>query len=229
MSFFKTDFDKKRIDAHRINKKADFRLGMVADGFAKVLGDKCVEVKKGLLTRDIIVKDMKYIKAINLDYRKYENRFWAFSYNLDVTAEFDASEMPVHETEECRFTIKPIGKMAIKDVEWVAGRNKCTEKEEDIYVKKLNNKLLRTRMTDLDIGKAEITFDPKTCKWKVYYRSMIGSTTWVAIPPLTQLITPKEKEYAQMVECLALMFSSVMSKEMMEYKKNNPKPVKEEE
>lgn len=218
-SLFKTDFDKKKIDAHRINRKADIKLNAVVEGFKKTLGDRCVEVKDDLLRKTIVCTGFKNLTSFELNYRAYENRFWAFSYNLDVTAKIDVSDRDYMETGHCLFKAKTKGKMAINDVEWLSARNECSEEEDDIYLKKLNHQLIRNRMVSLDMTSASIEYDPEKMVWTTKFRTMIGSTTWMLIPPLTQLVMPKPEEFAQMVEYMDLVMDAVLSKEMRDHKK----------
>lgn len=222
-SFFKTDFDKKRIEAHRINKKADIKLKVVADGFRKTLGDRCVDIKDELLRKTITCTGFKHLTSFVLNYRAYENRFWAFSYNLDVKATIDVSDREYMETEHCLFKAKPKGKMAIKDIEWLSANRLASEEDDDLYLKKLNNRLIKNRMISLDMMSATVEYDPEKMVWTASFRSMVGSTTWIAIPPITQLVTPTPEELAYMVEYLDLVFGAVLSKEMRERKKLNQK------
>lgn len=222
-SLMKTDFEKKRIDAHRINRKADIKLNAVADGFRKTLGDRCIEVKDELLRKTIVCSGFKYLTSFELNYRAYENRFWAFSYNLDVTAKIDVSDREYMETEHCLYKSKTKGKMAINDVEWLGARNGCSEEEDDIYVRKLNHQLIRNRMVNLDMVSASMEYDPEKMIWTLKFRTMIGSTTWMLIPPLTQLVVPRPEEFAQMTEFMDLAMGAVLSKEMREYKKAKSK------
>ena len=113
--------------------------------------------------------------------------------------------------------------MAINDVEWLGARNGCSEEEDDIYLKKLNHQLIRNRMVNLDMVSASMEYDPEKMIWTLKFRTMIGSTTWMLIPPLTQLVTPRPEEFAQMTEFMDLAMGAVLSKEMREYKKAKSK------
>lgn len=219
-----TKFIDKNIDAHRINRKANYKLDIVTQMFEKVLGNKLVDVKSELLYREFTVKGFKKLTKFSIDYRSYENRFWSFIFNFDVSAEITLSEDDQYEeTESCLFLEKAKGKMSIKDVEWRSSSLMLDPDKETIYLKKLSHKLIKQRMLDLDMINGEISFNPKTRTWTTSFRSTIGSTTWILIPPVTQLITPREDECIKILEYLDMTLAAVQSKEMREYIKKKAK------
>ncbi len=223
-------FIDKEIDAHRINRKANYKLDMVTKDFERVLGNRCVDVKRDLLYREFTVKGFKNLEKFTLDYRSYENRFWSFIYNFDVTASITLDEDdPYIETKKCLFLEKAKGKMSIKDVEWHASRSSLDSEEENIYLKKLSHRLITDRMLDLDMINGEVSYDPETRTWKTTFRSTIGSTTWILIPPVTQLIEPRDDECIKILEYLDLTLSAVQNKDLREYRKKMKKEQKNED
>jgi|GEM_PF-1060903 len=201
----------KEISQHRINKKADVKLGVVADIFEKVLGDRFVKTRKTLLHREIECRGFRYVKSIKLDYESYENRMWAFSYNLNISVSLDASEYTEKETERCAFKGKAKGKMDIKDAEWLDNGSECSSEQINRYLSRLNNKFIVDRMVKLDMNKMKLDYDPVSNYWSAGFTSLIGSSTWIMIPPVMQLIRPKPEECAMAVEFFELLFSAVVN------------------
>ena len=73
----------------------------------------------------------------------------------------------------------------------------------------LNNKLIIDRIVALDMTNVQLTYDPGTTEWSVSFRTLIGSTTWILIPPVTSLIKPKPEECAKVLEFLELVADAV--------------------
>lgn len=200
---------EKEVPKHILNRKADKRLGYVAELFEMAMGDKLTATKTDILKRILQCHGFRYLEFLKLSY-SYENRLWAFSYNLDLSTAFDVSGNQ-SGPEDCRFIAKNKGKLSITDAEWIDGGSKCSEEEIDFYLKELNNRLIIDRIVALDMVKVVVTYNARAQKWSLSCRTLIGSTTWVMIPPIMQLIKPKPVECVKALEFFELVGSAVTS------------------
>ena len=214
MSIFKPRkiMDQDTIPEHRINRRADQKLGVVCDKFTELLGEKAVKVRKSMLRREIQCRNLGYVHTIQMDYSQYENRLWAFLYNLRVRVTYRAASYPGHETEKCCFRGKMSGKMTVQDVRWIDGGSRCTPERVEGYLRCLNHVLLLDRIKALDMRHVEVSYDPEEQMWTVSFTSLIGSSTWIMIPPVMQLIAISSKECAQAVEFIQMPLHAVTKK-----------------
>ena len=58
----------------------------------------------------------------------------------------------------------------------------------------------------------EVSYDPEEQMWTVSFTSLIGSSTWIMIPPVMQLIAISSKEFAQAVEFIQMTLHAVTKK-----------------
>lgn len=188
-------------------RKADKKLEYVTDLFSMAMDNRLVERKSRLLSKTLFCKGFHYITHLNLAYTN-ENRFWAISYNLNYRTSIDVSEEN-KETVPCRFVVKNKGKWGITDATWLDGGSQCDPSEKERYLKGLNNKLMIDRIVSLDMTNVEVSFHPNTEQWTIQCTTLIGSTTWVLIPPLMQLIKPKPQECVKILEFMELVADAV--------------------
>ena len=215
--------DGDYIPDHRVNKRVDANLTTLAGYFNETMGPHFEDIEKDMLRRTIYCKDLKNIESFVLDYYRYENRMWSFNYNLRVRSWLDVSEDAVHETGKCVFHCKAKGKTKTKDAHWTAVRTDCSEELAEIYMKRLNHKLIMDRMNVLDISDLWVRYDPEEMVWSIEYFTIIGSSMWMLIPPVNQLIKPTNEDCAKMVEIMQLCFSAVTSKQVKEQMKKESK------
>ena len=198
---------EKEVSSHLLNRKADRKLGFVAKLYSMAIGDKMVMTKSSILNRDLYVEGFHFIKYLNLNYT-YENRFWAISYNLNHKTTIDSLEVN-QKKDYCRFVAKNIGKMGITDALWVDSGSQCSEEERKIYLNELNNRLIIDRIVNLDMTNVEVLYTPNMNCWTISCRTLIGSTTWILIPPVMNLIKPNPIECAKMIEFFELVANAV--------------------
>lgn len=203
---------RKETSRHILNRKADRKLDHVADLYSGAIGDRLVERQSDIFDKTLHCQGFRYLTYLNLNYT-YENRFWAFSYNLNHQTTLDMSENP-NETNYCRFIVKNKGKMGITDAQWLDGGSQCSESRGDRYLELLNQRLIIDRIVDLDMTKVEVVYQPITLEWSIRCTTLIGSTTWVLIPPVMQLITPKTVECIKMLEFFELVADAVSNRKM---------------
>lgn len=211
---------EKEVSSHLLNRKADRKLGFVAKLYSMAIGDKMVMTRSSIINRNLYVEGFHFIKYLNLNYT-YENRFWAISYNLNHKTTIDFQEVNQNK-EYCRFVIKNIGKMGITDALWVDSGSQCSEEEKDIYLNELNNRLIIDRVVDLDMTNVEVLYTPNMNCWTISCRTLIGSTTWILIPPVMNLIKPNPIECAKMIEFFELAANAVIKGSKKDSINSNP-------
>lgn len=200
---------EKTIPNHILNKKADRKLNYVADIYSAVINERMSGRKTDLLKKRLFFEGFHYIDYLDLSY-VYENRLWAFSYNLICKTSIDTSDMP-SESKPCRFKVKNKGKMGIDDAQWYDCGSQCSKEKIDYYLKVLNNKLIIDRIVSLDMTNVEVTYNPDSFNWTISCRTLIGSTTWILIPPVMSLIKPNPDESAKMLEFFELVADAVVN------------------
>ncbi|MEG2174103.1 MAG: hypothetical protein RR135_01280 [Oscillospiraceae bacterium] len=187
-----------------LSKKIDKKLEYVAETVAHSVGNKYVETEKNLFWKRMIFKDLRYVTFLDFKYN-YENRFVSISYNLELSTEIQTDER-FKEIGDCVFNVISSGKLQTRDAEWV-----CTAwKEESLaekgkYLERLNNRLIIERIVALDLQKIQVTHTANSGTWQIRCESMIGSSTWVLIPPVISLIKPKEEECIRFIEFFELV------------------------
>jgi len=200
---------EKETPRHVLNRKADKKLDFVADLFSNLLGDRLTDRKSDLLRKRLYFRGFHYISYLNLSY-PYENRLWAFSYNLDYRTSIDAPDSQ-KELGFCSFAVKNSGKKGIENAVWYDNGSLCSLEESNYFLKMLNNKLITDRIVSLDMTKIQITYHPGARQWRFSCRTLIGSTTWILIPPVMSLIKPKVEECARLLEFFELTADAVIN------------------
>jgi hypothetical protein len=195
------------IKPNTITRKADVKLNHLADIMTKALGTHCEGGPRRFLDKTLTLGGLKFIDALNMRYRM-ENRFFAIIYDLllEVSVPAKPGRAPKeHVALEARLK----GKMFVSDAAFVAVSFSEHDAEYvDEVLGLLNNDLIRDRILALDLADIAVSFDPATSAWTVRCRSIIGSTTWNLIPPITQFIKPKEDECIRLVEFFELVAAS---------------------
>jgi hypothetical protein len=203
----------KEVSMHMLNKRAERKLDYVVKAFADVMGDRHIETTHASLSYSLLCNGFKHLKNLTLDYIGYENRLWAFAYNLNLKSTLDASQYKNPETEDCKFVVQSKGKIRVSSPQWVDSGSRCSEEKVDAYLKRLSHKLIMDRITALDMMKIQVSYNAKAQQWTVKYQSIIGSTNWILIPPVLQLIKYTPEEMVRTLEFFELVLDSVTDPE----------------
>ena len=67
------------------------------------------------------------------------------------------------------------------------------------------------RLDALDIMELELRHAEGQDSWTISCESLIGSATWVLLPPVFSMITPKKSECIQFVELFELLADAVVN------------------
>lgn len=200
---------KKEVSMHILNKKADKKLDYVTLGFETAMGDRHSQTRQDSLSRQLSCSGFKHLTNLKLDYLSYENRLWSFAYNLNLRATLDVSGEDWPGEGEIRFAVESKGRLKVTAPRWVVRQGRGYGDFVDRCLEHLNNPLILKRVELLDMSKVNFVFNPNARSWTLEYRSIIGSTNWILIPPVLQLIKYRPEEVVRTLEFFELAFEAV--------------------
>lgn len=203
------DADGRRIEATKIkmNKKADKKLETVADMFCQVLPDNCEVAEDDVLYRKLHINGLAPLENMMLVY-DVENRFAAISYNMLVQAVVKAKEKRYYG-----FELKMDGGLKAGAVRFEAevSDRKMDDRERQI-LKLLNEPVVLGKIKQLGLLDVSIRYQQEYGRWLISVRSMVGSATWILMPPVMQVIMPVRQEIYQFVELMRMLTSIVQGR-----------------
>lgn len=188
-----------------VTRKAEQKLSILADCFAGVIGRGCKVTAQDNLSRTLRFDKLGYLDALKLVYN-WENRFMSVNYNLQTIAEPSVDDK-----------FEEIGSCAIdydfkkKSDKWSFKTWSASKELKQSYIERLNNPLIINRIKELDIFDLEIRHDNNSRNFTISIESMVGSSTWVLIPPLIQLIKPTDEECTKFIELFELLSDAVIN------------------
>ena len=198
-----------------VTRRAETKASALADLFKVAAGERWEQTEPGVLQRKLLFSGFHYLDSLLLVYN-WENRFMSVSYNLQMTSVFSTDNDRFEETGDCQFTLDCTqkGLMGKKKYSW-----KCVEWEEDeakldAYVERLSNPFLIDRLGALDIMEMDIQHRGSWDYWRVSCESMIGSATWLLIPPVFSMITPTLEECVKFLELYELLGDALVNNKM---------------
>ena len=92
---------------------------------------------------------------------------------------------------------------------WVDKESRCDEEAVGRLLSELNHPLILERVELLDMNKVSLSYNRFSQSWTLEYKSIIGSTNWILIPPVMQLIKYKPEEVVRTLEFFELVFEAV--------------------
>jgi len=200
--------DKKEVPQHILNRKADKKLDYITDLYTMAFDDRYISVDSKLLKRTIYFKKNYHLDYLDLKYN-YENRLWSFSYNLDyeTTIKSDSKpDIPIFY----KFVVKNKGKMGAVKAQWIDSGSKCSEEKIKMFLDRLNHPLITDRIISMDMVNVVAVYDISMNRWVIRCRTLIGSTTWILIPPVMHLIKPKPVECVKVIEFFELVADALL-------------------
>lgn len=198
------DIDGRRIEATRIkmNKKADRKLEAVADMFCQVLPDNCEVLDGDMLYRKLHIKGLAPLDDMMLVY-DVENRFAAISYNLLIQSVVRANEKRYYS-----FELKLNGMVRTKSMRF---ESTCADRQPDMreqqILELLNEPIVIGKIQQLGLLGVSIRYQMDYGRWLISVRSMVGSATWILMPPVMQVIMPVKQEIYQFMELMRMLNS----------------------
>ena len=206
--------DKKAISQGNLNKRADKKLDIVVQHYQRAIG-KCIDdISSIFFKKTIYLKDLRYLDEMELSYR-IEDRFFARSYNLyyRTTVEDLSKDAP---EADCSFGVKLKGGMRIQDAQIICKEGIYESDEMQGYLTRLNIPLIIDRIVVLDITEFEINYKVSSGEWDIKFGGLIGSTTWNFIPPMMQLIKPRDDECVKVIEIFELVIDALINRNSFE-------------
>lgn len=200
------DIEGRRIEATKIkmNKKADRKLEAVADMFCQVLPDNCEMIDGDMLYRRLHIKELAPLDDMMLVY-DVENRFAAISYNLLIQSVVRAKEERYYS-----FELRLDGVVKTRSVGF---ESSCADRQPDLRERQilelLNEPIVLGKIQQLGLLGVSIRYQVEYGRWLISVRSMVGSSTWILMPPVMQVIMPVRQEIYQFVELMRMLTSIV--------------------
>ena len=192
-----------------VTRKAEQKLSALTDTFKAVAGECCVDERRDTLQRTLYFDGMHYLDNLKFVYN-WENRFMSVNYNLQMICYADVTER-FEEVGPCKFEMQ-FSMRRHKDDKFVckAWRKDDSGTREE-YLERLNNPLIIDRIHDLDIHGVTITHRPEWEYFKISVESLIGSGAWIFIPPVMQLLMPKDEECVKFMELFELLGDALVN------------------
>lgn len=200
---------KKDVSMHILNKKADKKLDYVTLGFETAMADRHGHTRADKLARQLSCSGFKHLTNLKLDYLAYENRLWAFAYNLNLRSTLESPGPDWLGDGECHLAVESKGRLKVSAPRWVDKGSRCSEEAVDRLLAELNHPLILERVELLDMNKVSLSYNRFSHRWTLEYKSIIGSTNWILIPPVMQLIKYKPEEVVRTLEFFELVFEAV--------------------
>ena len=171
-----------------------------------------MNTESGVLRRKLVFSGFHYLESLQLVYN-WENRFMSVNYNLQMISVFPTDHNRFEETGDCIFTLicTQKGLRGKRNYSWKCNQWKGEEAKLNAYMQRLNNPLILARLEALDIMEMEIQHKESEEDWRLSCESMIGSATWILIPPMLSMITPKPEECFRFMELYELLGDAVVN------------------
>lgn len=195
-----------------VTRRADIKLSALADIFKSSAGSRWIRTEARVLERELFFTGFQQLKSLKLVYN-WENRFMSVNYNLQMMSYIPTDTTRFEQTQDCTFTLKckQRGLKGERDYSWHCKNWNDDEAKLAAYLERLNNPLITDRLNALDIMEMEIQHDDGWDYWCISCESMIGSATWILIPPVLSMITPKQDECIKFMELFDLLADAVVN------------------
>lgn len=190
----------------KINRRADRKLEEVAELMKYSFGNRCCGSEYFYLDKKLKLRGFQHLERLRFNYRA-ENRLISISYNLIVSSELYCEGAK----DEHSFSIKHSGKFSQK-FNWVCDNINCEQGKYAHILELLNDDIIVSRIKELQIMRCSITGNTGANSYSIQCELMPGSSTWILIPPILQLIKPKEEECRSLAELFDLL--SAVAKEV---------------
>lgn len=201
-----TDIDGKcrNISEQKMNQKADCKLTEVAKLFETTLPGHCVANISPFLSKILQMNKCGPVEKIHLLY-DVENRFAAISYNLLIQTNYHCKE-----TEEYQFEVQYKGILQVHSAKFVSySKTAVMDERGQKILNTLNEPIILNKICKLNLMQVLVVYSERNQCWKVSLKSLSGSSTWILIPPVMNLIQPERQEIFEWVELLQMLVSAV--------------------
>lgn len=195
-----------------VTKRAEAKVGALANLFKVAAGERWIQTESGVLRRKLYFSGFHYLDSLQLDYN-WENRFMSVNYNLQMISVFPTDNNRFEETDDCIFTLNCTqkGLRGKRKYSWECNLWKEDEEKLNAYMERLSNPFILDRLEALDIMELGIQHKGSWDYWRVSCESIIGSATWILIPPVFSMITPKPEECIKFLELYELLGDALVN------------------
>jgi hypothetical protein len=193
-----------------VTRKAEVKIGALAEMLKTASGTHWVQTERGTLHRKLVFSGFQYLDSLKLIYN-WENRFLSVNYNLQMVGIAAINPARFQEIGDCHFTLQCAqhGLKGTRMYSWNCGHWESDREMLDEYQARLNHPLILERLRTLDILEMEIWHRDESDFWQISCESLIGSATWMLVPPVFSMITPKREECVQFLELFELLADAV--------------------
>ena len=193
-----------------VTRKAEVKIGALAEMFKAAAGDRWSRTEASVLQRKLVFSGFQYLNSLKLIYN-WENRFLSVNYNLQMVSIVPTDSTRFEETKDCHFSLKctQSGLKGKRNYSWNCIQWKGDSAKLAAYQDRLSNPLIIDRLNTLDIMEMEIRHEDNSGYFQVSCESLIGSATWMLIPPVLSMITPKREECIKFLELFELLADAV--------------------
>ena len=195
-----------------VTRKAEVKISALANFFRDAAGDRWEKTEAGVLQRKVFFSGFQYLKSLQLIYN-WENRFTAVNYNLQMVSAIPTDPSRFEETHDCLLTLKCTqrGLKGERKYTWECKQWGADDARLAAYQERLSNPLITQRLDALDVFEMELRHNDDQDYWRISCESMIGSATWILIPPVMSMITPKKEECIKFLELFELIGDAVVN------------------
>lgn len=200
-----------------VTRRAQTKVDALADLFKVAAGKNLKSQEFGLLQRKLFFSGLHYLDSLQLIYN-WENRFMSVNYNLQMKSIFSTDNPHYEETGDCVITLSCTqkGLRAKRNFAWDSVVWRGDEEMRQATVERLSNPYLIERLDLLDIMEMEIRHKEGQNYWLVSCESMIGSATWMLIPPILSMITPSIDECVKFLELYELIGDALINNKLVD-------------
>ena len=200
---------EKTIPLTKLNKRIDKKLDIVAEIFESAATEHWRTTSSDIFNKELFFQDFRYMEHLKLKYN-CENRFFSISYNLEMSIDVSEQE-EIQEIGDCVFQVKNTGGFMKKKPVWVCGKFTGTENMCANYLRRLNNEMILDRVDVLDLTRVAAYRTAEERRWVIRCESLIGSATWILIPPVVNLIKPTMEECVKVLEFFELTADAIVN------------------
>lgn len=195
-----------------VTRRAELKMDALSDIFKAASGDRWKGLSRGKLIRTLNFKGFRYLDSVRLVYN-WENRFMSVNYNLRILSHISIHDEKYVDVSDCKFVLnckKNIGEKNRK-YSWKVSEWSDEATLPDGYVERLMNPFILDRIDALDIMEMFVEHRSGSDYWTVSCESLIGSATWILIPPVMSMVTPKPAECTKILELYELIGDAVVN------------------
>lgn len=193
-----------------VTRRAEIKLGALAELFRSAAGEHWTRTVAGVLRRELFFRDLPCLETLGLVYN-WENRFMSVNYNLQLESLASVSPERFQETGDCRLRLRCTQRGRRREYRWDSPLWTGDPALLEACRERLGNPLITDRLNALDVMEMELSHESGSGCWRLSCESLIGSATWLLIPPVLSMITPKREECVKFLELFQLTADAVVN------------------